>query len=84
MTINQQQAQITEEKALQNQPEGELNDSDLETVAGGITLDESIGAFLGGVAKSLDKGENIIEGGIQGLAGETLGKGFKDLINAIF
>ena len=36
MAINQQQAQITEEKALQNQTEGELNDSDLETVAGGF------------------------------------------------
>ena len=35
MAINQQQAQITEEKALQNQIEGELDDSDLETVAGG-------------------------------------------------
>ena len=36
MAINQQQAQITEDKALQNQTEGELNDSDLETVAGGF------------------------------------------------
>ena len=35
MTINQQQAQIIEEKALQSQVEGELDDSDLETVAGG-------------------------------------------------
>ena len=38
MAINQQQAQITEDKALQNQTEGELNDSDLETVAGGFGL----------------------------------------------
>ena len=36
MAINKQQAQIIEEKALQNQTEGELNDSDLETVAGGF------------------------------------------------
>ena len=84
MTINQQQAQIIEEKALQSQVEGELDDSDLETVAGGIKLDEAISGLLGGVAKSLDKGENIIEGALQGLAGETAGKGFKDLINSIF
>ena len=36
MAINKQKAQIIEEKVLQNQTEGELNDSDLETVAGGF------------------------------------------------